>query len=120
MSRCLPASSTSTSGPTYQHRRRSVGDQWVIERSDNHEGDIEVYITGIQSPDGLVDRKIAVSPLHWGNPITPQQASKLARALIAATGECERLSEVMTDHEFLSGICMFLCSPPSAARWRYS
>ena len=74
--------------------RSFVGDQWVIERSDNHEGDIEVYITGIQSPDGLIDRKIAVSPLHRENPITPQQASQLARALIAATGECERLSEL--------------------------
>jgi hypothetical protein len=64
--------------------RSFVGDQWVIERSDNNEGDIEVYITRIQSADGLVDRKIAVSQLHWENPITAPMARRLTRVLLAA------------------------------------
>ena len=47
--------------------RSFVGEMHLIERDDN-EGDIEVYITGVQHSDGRVERRIAVHLLHWDTP----------------------------------------------------
>lgn len=66
------------------------GSSWIIERDND---DIEVKIRGLQHADRHVDREIAVGPLHPDIPISAAQARQLARALIAAADELERMDE---------------------------
>jgi hypothetical protein len=49
-----------------------------------------VYIAGTQKLDGTVKRGIVVHQLHADDPMTPQQARQLARALIAAADDVDR------------------------------
>ncbi len=67
----------------------------IERRTDrNQDDDIEVYVAGLQRPDGVVEREIVVHQLHADYPITAGQARQLARALMAAADELDRMTEV--------------------------
>jgi hypothetical protein len=53
---------------------------------------IEVYVSGLQRPDGTVERDIVVHQLHADNPITLQQARLLGEALIAAVDDAAQIT----------------------------
>ena len=61
---------------------RASLDAWKITKW-NYPGD----------PGGTVEREIVVHQLHVDDPITPQQARQLARALIAAADEVGELTD---------------------------
>jgi hypothetical protein len=64
----------------------------VVDRRDDlpSSQDVLVYIAGTQALDGTVEREIVVHQLHADEPITPQQARQLARALVAAADDIDR------------------------------
>jgi len=62
--------------------RSFTGRSWVIAGAGWHPDDIDVYIHGIQSFNGEVERTIVAGNLHPDNPITSAQARQLARALL--------------------------------------
>jgi hypothetical protein len=69
------------------------GTHWFIERTDrwSHEP-IEVYMAGLQRPDGSIEPQIVVHEMHADYPITSiATARELVRCLTAAIGEWESL-----------------------------
>jgi hypothetical protein len=67
------------------------GSRWVVDRREDlpSSRDIDVYIAGIQAPDGTIEREVVVNQCHADDPMTPRQARQLARALIAAVAEVD-------------------------------
>jgi hypothetical protein len=50
-----------------------------------------VYVSGLQRPNGSVDREIVVHRLHADKPITAEQARELAAVLVVeAADEIDR------------------------------
>jgi len=69
------------------------GSTRVVE-TPQHDGDrIEVNVDGVQYPDGSVKRDIFIDRTHSDNPLTTEQALKLAAALIAAVDEVEQIGK---------------------------
>lgn len=84
--------------------RHFRGTERVIDAVDAKAGigneAVRVYIGGMQEPDGTSERYI-VGALHADNPITPQQAVLLGRALMELGLEAQEMAEI--DHEIATG-----------------
>ena len=63
----------------------------VTGRDDKHD-DVTVYIYGTQFPDGHTERNITVHQLHADDPLTVEQARRLAQALIEAADEAKEMN----------------------------
>ena len=70
------------------------GKCWVVENRtrNGHEANVYVCIAGVQRPDGRVERHIIVDELGARDPLTAAEARQLARALIAAADDVDRLA----------------------------
>jgi hypothetical protein len=51
-----------------------------------------VYIDGTQFPDGHAERNVTVHQLDADDPLTVEQARRLAQALIEAADEAEEMN----------------------------
>lgn len=69
--------------------RAFSGSSWVVERDDQLD-DAEVHISGVQYPDGRIEREIFVDGGQDG--LTAAQARQLGQHLLAAADEAEQMS----------------------------
>jgi hypothetical protein len=69
--------------------RAFKGSSWVVQR-DEQPDDIRVSISGVQFPDGRIERGIFIDGAI--DDLTAAQARALARALIAAADEAETMN----------------------------
>lgn len=67
------------------------GSRWGVDRP-HRDSDLEVRVSGLQYHDGRIVRDIVVHELHADEPITIEQARRLAAALIAAADEVEQMN----------------------------